>query len=106
MAIHSLHTSSAQIKAIYRESINLKRQGWQVLAKGIPGYEQPPEIEGYTPDIYAINENFTYIILIDHYNSIDPAMKIILRKYVHGFQNMLFFIYLVDRAGCRISVEQ
>ena len=106
MNIHSIHATSAQIKGIYRESINLKRQGWIVLAKGIPGYQQPPEIEGYTPDIYAINGNLTYIILIDHFNSIDPLEKIVLRNYAQGYANMVFFIYLVNNAGCRITVEQ
>ena len=106
MIIHSIHASSAQIKGIYRESINLQRQGWHILAKGIPGYEQPPEIEGYIPDIYAIKGNLTYIILIDHCSSVDQIKKTVFRKYVQEYQNMLFFVYLIDNAGCRIKVEQ
>ncbi len=105
MIIHSVYASSAQIKAIYRESINLERQGWFVLANLIPGYQAPPEIEGYIPDIYAVKGNLTQIILVDYWNSVPEQKKGVLREYVSGYRDMFLKIYLVNIAGCRIAIE-
>jgi hypothetical protein len=105
MSIHSIYTNSAQIKGIYQESINLVRNGWHVLANYISGFNSPPEIEGYTPDIYAVKGNLTYIILIENQNNIDPIKKTVLRKYTKAFKDMIFLVYIVNTAGCRISIE-
>lgn len=105
MDIHSIYANSAQIKGIYQESINLKRNGWQVLANFISGFNSPPEIEGYTPDIYAVKNNLTHIILIENQNSIDPVKKTVLRNYTRAFKDMVFMVYIVNSAGCRISLE-
>jgi hypothetical protein len=105
MIIHSVFANSAQIKAIYRESINLERQGWFVLANLIPGYQTPPEIEGFIPDIYAVKGSMTQIILIDYLESISIVKKNTLKKYVSGYRDMFLKIYLVNNAGCRITTE-
>lgn len=105
MIIHSVFANSAQIKAIYRESINLERQGWFVLANLIPGYQTPPEIEGFIPDIYAVKGNLTQIILIDYLDSISMEKKEILKNYVSGYRDMFLKIYLVNIAGCRIATD-
>jgi hypothetical protein len=106
MIIYNVYANSAQIKAIYREAINLERQGWFVLANYIPGYQIPPEIEGYIPDIYAVKGKLTRIILIDYINSVGPEKKAVLKKYISGYRDMFLNIYLVNIAGCRISTDQ
>lgn len=105
MNIHSIYANSAQIKGIYTVSINLVRNGWQVLANYISGFNTPPEIEGYTPDIYAVKGNITNIIIIENQNNIDPIKKEVLRRYTKAFKDMTFLVYIVNTAGCRINIE-
>lgn len=62
MSDRSIYSENLLRKAIYREAMKLVRDGWQVLAKNIPEFHNPPEIEGYEPDIYAVQGEKTILI--------------------------------------------
>jgi hypothetical protein len=84
------HVSSARRKGIYREAILLDKQGWLVLANHIPGYCTPPEIEGYIPDIYALKELSTYIMMIECQFDSNPICTTILKAYADSFNQTIF----------------
>ena len=102
MANRSLEGLNAHSKGIYREALNLISEGWHVMADHIPGFECPPEIEGYTPDIYAIKEENTYILEIETSKLDDLDQHAAFRKYARNFKNILFYGWVVNEAGCRV----
>lgn len=102
MAIRSEVGRNAHCKGIYREAINLKQQGWYVMADHIPGFENPPEIEGYIPDIYAIRATCTYIIEIETSNKDDKEQHEAFKNYARQFSRIRFFVRIVDAAGCKV----
>ncbi len=103
MANRSIFGHNAHFKGIYREAINLKRDGWHVMADHIPGYDQPPEIEGYIPDIYAIKDNHTFIIEIETDADDDKKKHIALKRYANHFPEIRFNSWIVNEAGCRVE---
>ena len=104
MGDNSIHVTSARLKGIYRESICLKKDGWHVLANYITGYSIPPEIEGFIPDIYAIKEDRTSILMIEIQGDSDPERTVSFQKYTNEFANMFFETCLVNAAGSRIRI--
>lgn len=102
MTNRSIHRENAHRKGIYREANNLTEGGWHVLANHIPGYQSPPEIEGYTPDIYAINASQTYIIEVTTVAGLDTNKIKKLKAYSRSFDGIKFLCWMVDAAGCRI----
>jgi len=102
MANRSPDGLNAHSKGIYREAYNLINMGWHVMADHIPGFESPPEIEGYIPDIYAIKAESTYILEIETSKTDDVEQHAAFRKYAKYFQNTLFYGWVVNTAGCRV----
>ena len=102
MANRSPNGQNAHCKGIYREAYYLVKNGWHVMADHIPGFSSPPEIEGFTPDIYAIKAESTYILEIETSNSDDSEQHDAFRRYAKNFRNILFYGWIVDEAGCRV----
>lgn len=102
MAYRSPNGQNAHSKGIYREAYNLLKTGWHVMADHIPGFNKPPEIEGYTPDIYAVKEENTCILEIETGNNDDLAQHAAFRKYAKDFRDILFYGWIVNEAGCRV----
>lgn len=101
MANRSIEGLNAHSKGIYREAISLRHKGWYVMADHIPGFDKPPEIEGYVPDIYAIKSNCTYIIEIETDTEDDKEQHVAFRNYAKHFSKIRFFVWVVDSSGCR-----
>ncbi len=102
MAARSVVGRNAHSKGIYREAINLRQDGWYVMADHIPGFERPPEIEGFIPDIYAIRASCTYIIEIETSREDDKEQHAAFKSYARQFSKIRFFVRVVDAAGCRV----
>ncbi len=102
MAIRGVTGQNAHCKGIYREAINLKHEGWYVMADHIPGFESPPEIEGFIPDIYAIRNTCTYIIEIETSHQDDKEQHAAFKSYARQFSRIRFFVRIVDASGCRV----
>lgn len=105
MITQNIQVNSARIKGIYREAINLTNNGWYVMANHIPGYNEPPEIEGYIPDIYALKNNTTYIMVIACHGASQSEKIIAFRKYSGEYPNVIFNSFFVNEAGCRVQVK-
>lgn len=73
------------------------------MADHIPGFDRPPEIEGYIPDIYAIKAEETYILEIETANADDQEQHTAFRNYAKNFNNILFYGWVVNEAGCRVN---
>ncbi len=95
----------AHVKGIYREAINLRRDGWIVMANHIPGFNLPPEIEGCVPDIYAVKESKTLILEVETQGGDNPEQHLALQKYANSFDNIIFEIWIVGTAGTRLCNE-
>jgi hypothetical protein len=91
----------AHRKGIYREALNLLRNGWHVMANHIPGFHTPPEIEGYIPDIYAVKDHKTYIIDLMTYGSPDWEGYEAHNTYASHDPSTEYFCWVLDAAGCR-----
>ncbi len=102
MLNRSVYGENARRKGIYREVVNLIEVGWHVMTNHIPGYMTPPEIEGYIPDIYAINSFETLIIDITTIDGIDMDRYQTFKSYAQCFGEFEFICLMVDQAGCRI----
>lgn len=102
MAFRSTAGQNAHDKGVYREAMDLRREGWYVMADHIPGFDRPPEIEGYTPDIYALKAEITYIIEIETSFEDDIEQHSAFIEYARDFPNIKFMLYVVDIAGRRI----
>jgi arginine/ornithine N-succinyltransferase beta subunit len=102
MTNRSLTGRNAHCKGIYREAIILKQDGWYVMADHIPGFDKPPEIEGYIPDIYAVKASCTYIIEVETGSEDDREQHAALRNYARQFSKIRFFVRVVDTAGRRV----
>ncbi len=102
MEIRSITGQAAHSKGIYREAMSLKMNGWYVMADHIPGFNPPPEFEGYIPDIYAIKEEHSSIIVIETSLNDNQEQNDTLREYVRHFSNIQFFGWVVNEAGCRV----
>ena len=102
MAIRGVIGHNAHCKGIYREAINLKQEGWYVMADHIAGFERPPEIEGFIPDIYAIRNTCTYIIEIETSLYDDREQHKAFKNYARQFSRIRFFVRIVNAAGCRV----
>jgi hypothetical protein len=102
MTNRSIHRENARRKGIYREAVNLIEEGWHVLANHVPGYSEPPEIEGYIPDIYAIKSSETFIMEIITAEELDTDRFGALKAYSMNFEGIDFLCWMVDLAGCRI----
>jgi hypothetical protein len=101
MAIRNIYRENAHRKGIYREAFNLAKRGWYVMANHIPGFDPPPEIEGYIPDIYAIKLNRTFILYIATDAGFDECKYESLKNYSVGFSGMHFQCWIIDAAGRR-----
>ena len=104
MGTPSIHVTHARLKGIYREAICLNNQGWLVLANHIPGYCPPPEIEGFIPDIYALKENRTFIMMVESQGDRDPLRTALFKSYAAGYADTVFKICQVNAAGCRLRL--
>ena len=104
MVDNSIHTTSAHLKGICREAICLVNQGWQVLANYVPGFNQPPKIGEFIPDIYALKENQTYILMIVSQDDFDSDRTASFQEYAGEYNNTLFETCHVNAAGCRIRI--
>jgi len=102
MLNRSVYGENAHRKGIYREVLNLIEVGWHVMTSHIPGYMTPPEIEGYVPDIYAINSFETIIVEIATIDGIDMERYQTFISYAQNFGEFEFFCLTVDSAGCRV----
>ena len=94
---------AAHSKGIYREAMNLQSDGWYVMADHIPGFDPPPEFEGYTPDIYAIKQELSSIIVIETSLRHNQLHIETLRDYAKHYSNIQFYGWVVNEAGCRVS---
>lgn len=103
MEILSITGQQAQSKGIYREAMSLQSDGWYVMADHIPGFDPPPEFEGYVPDIYAIKDELSSIILIVTNLRHNQRQISALRSYARHYKNVKFYVWLVNEAGCRVS---
>jgi hypothetical protein len=103
MEITTTTAQAAQSKGIYREAMALQRDGWYVMADHIPGFIPPPEFEGYVPDIYAIKDEKSSIIVIETSFDEHSGQIAALREYAGHYSNITFYGWVVDEAGCRIA---
>lgn len=103
MAYRSIFVENILRKAIYREAALLTKRGWHVMANYIPGYNVPPELEGYTPDIYALKKRFTLIICIATDAFFDSGKYTALKEYAEYTRYTFFRFWMVDHAGCRVN---
>lgn len=103
MEVRSIIGQAAHSKGIYREAMNLQNDGWYVMADHIPGFNPPPEFEGYIPDIYAIKEKLSSIIVIETCMNDHQQQNETLREYARHYRNLQFFGWVVDEAGCRVT---
>lgn len=101
MSIRNIYRENVLRKGIYREAFYLKKRGWHVMANHIPGFNPPPEIEGYIPDIYAIKFNRTFLVYIATEAGFDRAKYIALKSYAVNFSGMHFQCWLIDASGSR-----
>ncbi len=101
-----IYRENALRKGIYREATILKRHGWYVMANYISGFDSPPEIEGYTPEIYAIKENHTFILHIATGAGYDDDKYRALYSYASGFSGIHFRAYIIDAVGRRIIRQE
>lgn len=96
-----INGENAHRKGIYREALNLTREGWHVMANHIPGFHIPPELEGFVPDIYAVKDDETYIIDLvmegGPYGEVQSAHT----NYAQYDQSTRYICWVVDSAGCR-----
>ena len=72
------------------------------MANHIPGYEPPPELEGFIPDIYAIRSADTFIVEIITVAGLDSEKHLALKNYARQFQGIRFICWMVDMAGRRM----
>ena len=103
MVTRNVNRENALRKGIYREAYNLVKEGWHVMANHIPGFNPPPEIEGYIPDIYAVKMNHTFILYIATVAGFDSDKFAALKAYARYFSGMHFRCWLVDSSGRRIE---
>ena len=103
MINRSVYGENSHRKGVYREVVNLIEVGWHVMTNHIPGYMAPPEIEGYLPDIYAINSFETIIVEIATIDGIDMDRYQTFKFYAECFGEFEFICLMVDPAGCRIE---
>ena len=103
MEILSITGQAAHSKGIYREAVSLQNDGWYVMADHIPGFVPPPEFEGYVPDIYAIKEELSSIIVIVTSLRHNHSQIVALRDYARHYSNIQFYGWLVNEAGCRVT---
>lgn len=106
MAKRSATGAIAHEKGIYLEAINLRRQGWFVLADHIPGFQVPPEIEGVTPDIYAMKGEETLIVEVETNGNDDLEQHKTLGKYACNFTSVKFQVAIVNAAGIKVSSNE
>jgi hypothetical protein len=99
----SITGHAALSKGIYREAMSLKNDGWFVMANHIPGFAPPPEFDGYMPDIYALKEELSYIIVIVTGLRHNEGQIKVLRDYARHYSNIQFYAWVVNEAGCRVS---
>ncbi len=103
MAFRSIAGQNAHDKGVYREAMNLQRNGWYVMADHIPGFDRPPEIEGYIPDIYAIKSDLTCILEVETAFDDDLEQHNAFREYAGHFPGISFLRCVVNTAGCRLG---
>jgi hypothetical protein len=103
MKTQSILSYKAYLRGIYREAINLSNQGWIVLANEISGFNPPPEIEGVVPDIYAVKNSQTQIILIETKEEYKSLKHKTLKEYSQKNNKIQFNIWLVNNDGCRLK---
>ena len=95
-----IYGENARRKGIYREALDLTRKGWYVMAGYIPGFHNPPEIEGHIPDLYAVRDNRTIIIdFITDGNERREACEAHSRYALHD-DNTEYHCWALDSAGC------
>jgi hypothetical protein len=96
-----IYGENAHRKGIYREALNLTREGWYVMANCIPGFHVPPEIEGYIPDIYAVKGDNTCIIDLviqgDPVNEICSAHS----EYARHDSSTRYYCWILNYSGGR-----
>ncbi len=102
MEILSIIGQAARSKGIYREVMILQNDGWYVMADHIPGFNPPPEFEGYIPDIYAIKDELSSIIVIETSLKANLQQNVVLKEYARHYSNIMFYGWVVDEAGCRV----
>jgi hypothetical protein len=100
----SITGKAAHSKGIYREAIRLQNEDWYVMANHIPGFLPPPEFEGCIPDIYAIKEEQSMIIVIVTSQKHNLAEVAALKSYSGHYSNIEFYCWQVNEAGCRVSI--
>lgn len=99
----SIFRENALRKGIYREAGLLAQHGWHVMARHVSGFNDPPEIEGFLPEIYAIKENHTMIMHIATQAGYNAEKYEVLKKYASHFNGIHFRCYIIDAVGRRTS---
>ena len=99
-----IYGENALRKGIYREALNLTREGWYVMANRIPGFHSPPEIEGYIPDIYAVKDEKTYIIDLIYEGNELNGMHSAHSSYAMHDKATEYNCWIVNSAGCRTTM--
>lgn len=99
MSHRTIYAENVLRKGIYREAMQLVREGWQVMAKETPGFHNPPEIEGYTPHIYAVQGEKT--IIVDLLACDDQSSEVYKAHYHYARRDITtaYFCWKLDSGG-------
>jgi hypothetical protein len=100
MANRNRKEQSTHDKGVRTTAKKLERDGWSVQADHISGFESPPEVNGYTPDVYATKRGGTRIIEIETDREDDQSQHTAFRRSA-GQTGANFYGYVVDRGGNR-----
>lgn len=101
MIVRNIYRENVLRKGIYREAYYLSKRGWHVMANHIPGFNPPPEIEGFVPDIYAIKFTHTLILYIATEDGFDRQKYMALKSYATNYSGMHFKCWQIDASGSK-----
>jgi hypothetical protein len=92
-----------QQAGILKEVLELEAFGWQVWARYLEGYKQPPRILKHFPDILARQNDRTKIIKVETNLKKDNKSYSAFRKYAKKQSKTFFYVIKLDKIGRRIK---
>jgi hypothetical protein len=103
LARRDAKAQEAHDKGVHAEALELRRDGWNVLAD-LPGWTRPPLIAGRRPDIYATKRGHTRIVEIETDEQNDHDQRSTFRRHAgQKGQNTTFIVKVVNSTGRRIK---
>lgn len=101
MARRSQEQQTAHDKGVLAEARELERDGWNVRADVTEEeFEQPPEVGGHRPDVYATKRGGTRIVEIETDLDDDHDQHSAFRRSA-GQTGAKFYGWIVDNGGNR-----